>query len=256
MNQTPISITGEDIKAGLQRLGIGPGALLGVHSSLSKFGHVEGGPETALEALFETVGQRGTIVMSTYPLSPPLALSEEELARGMAWKVKRLSFDDLDTPTGMGLIADTFRRRPDVVRWYHPHHAVTAWGRQADAFCQSFKPLVAAGGCILLLGVQMDRCSALHLAEERVQLPDHIQKLMRWEVPPDLLKDYPPEEWLIGCQGAWGDFLIVQEEAEKLGLIRSTAIGAATCRCFQAAPLVDLYERLLRKDPDRMFGVK
>lgn len=249
-------LTKEDIKSGLQNLGVKEGSLLGVHSSLSSFGHVIGGANTVLDALFETVGQSGTIVMSTYLLSRPLELTAEDVTNGITWKVKRLSFDDLNSPSGMGIIADAFRQRNDVVRWFHPYHSVTAWGKNADVFCKSFKPLVEAGGEILLLGVQMDRCSALHLAEERVHLPKEITRLMAWEIPDDLMKAYPPEQWLIGCNGAWGDFLIVQEEAEKLGMIKKRTIGGATCRLFEAKPMVNLYMQLLRKDPYRMFGVR
>jgi len=252
-SSTPI--TKADIKDGLQRLGLQEGLVLGVHSSLSSFGYVEGGAETVLEALFETAGPAGTIVMSTYLVGPPVKLTEEEIARGISWKIRRIAFDDLNTPSGMGIIADTFRRRADVVRWYHPVHSVSAWGNCADIFCQSFKPLVEAGGKILLLGVQMDRCSALHIAEERAQLPEDIRQLMRWEVPDDLLQVYPADQWVIGRKGVWGNFLIVQEEAEKLGMIKSTRIGAATVRLFEAKPMVDLYEKLLRENPYRMFGL-
>jgi aminoglycoside N3'-acetyltransferase len=249
-------ITKEDIKLGLQTLKVKEGSLLGVHSSLSSMGHVVGGAHTVLDALFETVGRTGTIVMSTYLLSRPLELTAEEISRGMTWKVKRLAFDDLSSPSGMGVIADTFRQRDDVVRWYHPFHSVSAWGTNANMLCQSYKPLVEAGGKILLLGVQMDRCSALHIAEERVHLPQEIITLADWDVPEDLLKVYPPGEWLIGCKGAWADFLIVQEEAEKLGMIDKITIGDATVRLFEAKPMVDLYEQLLRKDPYRMFGIR
>ena len=193
--------------------------------------------------------------MSTYLVGPPVALTEKDIAKGISWKVERIAFDDLSAPSGMGVIADTFRRHPDVVRWYHPFHSVSAWGKDADVFCQSFKPLVEAGGKLLLLGVQMDRCSALHIAEERVQLPEDIRKLMQWEIPQELLEVYPPDKWLIGCKGVWGDFLIVQEAAEKLGLIQKTSIGAAIVRLFDAKPMVDLYEMLLIENPYRMFGI-
>lgn len=256
MTSKTIPITKEDLKAGLQFLGIQTGDVLGVHSSLSSFGHVEGGADTVLEALFETVGSVGTIVMSTYLVGPPVALTPEDIAQGISWKVKRLSFDDLNTASGMGVIADTFRRRPDVVRWYQPIHSVSAWGKDADVFCQSFKPLVNAGGKILLLGVQMDRCSALHIAEDRVKLPEDIRKLMAWEIHEELLKVYSPDKWVIGCKGTWSDFLIVQKEAERLGMIRSLIIGGATARLFEAKSMVELYEKLLTENPHRMFGIK
>jgi len=250
----PVSLA--DIQTGLRDLGVRSGDVLGVHSSLSSFGHVEGGANTVLEALFAAVGSNGTLVMSTYLVGPPLKLTQDDVRRGIAWKIHRIAFDDPTSASGMGAISDAFRCHPEVARWYHPIHSVSAWGKQADHYCQSFKPLVEAGGKILLLGVQMDRCSALHIAEEQVSLPDDIRKLMRWEVPEELNKYYPPDEWVIGCQGAWGDFLIVQAEAEKRGLIRSVQIGSAIARLFDAKPMVDLYAQLLQADPYRMFGVK
>lgn len=41
----------EDIKAGLMRLGLKKGDTVGVHSSLSSFGHVDGGADTVIDAL-------------------------------------------------------------------------------------------------------------------------------------------------------------------------------------------------------------
>ena len=251
-----IPLTKADILTSLRKLGIKSGDLLGVHSSLRSLGHVQGGADAVLEALFDSVGIEGTLVMSTYLVGPPLNLSHADLTNGITWKIKRLAFEDLTTVSGMGAISDAFRRHPQVVRWYHPIHSVSAWGKDAEWFCQSFKPLVQAGGKILLLGVQMDRCSALHIAEEMVPLPEDIQKFMRWEVPDELSKVYPTNEWVIGCQGAWGDFLIVQAEAEKRGMIKFTQIGSATARLFEARPMVELYAQFLRVDPYRMFGMK
>lgn len=251
-----VSVTKEEIKDGLRQLGIQPGCILGVHSSLSHFGHVEGGVETVLEALFETVGPGGTIVMSTYLVGPPEPLTEQDVAQGICWKIRRFAFDDLQTRSGMGIIADTFRRRPDVARWYHPVHSVSAWGKDAQLFCQSFQPLVDAGGWILLLGVQMDRCSALHLAEEQVPLPEDIIELREGKVPEELLRVYSPDAWLFGCENIWANFLIVQQEAEKLGMIKSGTIGAEAVRLFEAAPMLALYRKMLLEDPYRMFGVQ
>jgi aminoglycoside N3'-acetyltransferase len=56
----------EDIKKGLTRLGLKKADAVGVHSSLSSFGHVEGGADAVIDALIETVGEEGNIVMSTH----------------------------------------------------------------------------------------------------------------------------------------------------------------------------------------------
>jgi aminoglycoside N3'-acetyltransferase len=47
----------EDIKEGLMRLGLKKGDTVGVHSSLSSLGHVEGGAEAVIAALLETVAR-------------------------------------------------------------------------------------------------------------------------------------------------------------------------------------------------------
>ena len=59
-------ITREFLVANLKRIGIKQGDVL-LHTSLSSFGHVEGGPDTVIDALLEALGTKGTILMSTYP---------------------------------------------------------------------------------------------------------------------------------------------------------------------------------------------
>ena len=54
------------IVQGLRELGLREGDLMVVHSSLSSFGYVVGGPDTVIDALLETVGPRGTVIMPTH----------------------------------------------------------------------------------------------------------------------------------------------------------------------------------------------
>ena len=53
----------EDIVNTLQEIGLKKGDIVIVHASLSSMGYVCGGAQTVIEALFETVGDEGTIVM-------------------------------------------------------------------------------------------------------------------------------------------------------------------------------------------------
>ncbi len=82
-------------------------------ATVTRFGHVQGGAEAVLSALFEAVGPAGTMAMPGCLLGMPL--SEGDVERGDTCKVRRLAFDDLQPRSGMGTIADTFRR-PDVGR--------------------------------------------------------------------------------------------------------------------------------------------
>ncbi|MEO7000248.1 MAG: AAC(3) family N-acetyltransferase [Ktedonobacterales bacterium] len=249
-DKTPL--TKGDIVAGLRRLGVRPGDLLEVHSSLRNLGMVEGGAPTVITALLDTVGPTGVVVTPTYPVSRALELAEAERARGITWKVRVLSFDDHTTRTGMGIIADTFRTWPGAIRNMSSFFSYTAWGRDAARFALSLEPLVAQGGKVVLLGVEMDRCSCLHLAEERITLPADIQA--RLALPDDIARDYPDEQWGIGYDPE-ANFLLAQQAAEARGMITQTTIGRGIARSFDAQTLVTLYEDLLRTHPYAVYGL-
>jgi aminoglycoside 3-N-acetyltransferase len=249
--QSPLA-QGEMV-AGLRRLGVEQGDLLEVHSSLRSLGPVEGGAAAVIRALQEAVGVSGALVMPAYPVSPAIAPSADEQARGITWKVRILPFDDLTAPTGMGAIADAFREWPGVRRDTDTLFSYVAWGRDADLFARKgLAPLVERGGKALLLGVEMDRCSALHLAEERVALPPALVALLT--PPGDLIRDYPDHLWGIGY-GPEANFLLAQEAAEAHGLIASASIGQTVARLFAIQPVVALYERLLREQPYAVHGL-
>jgi len=52
-----------EIAEALQQLGVRPGGVLLVHSSLSSLGYVPGGPETVIQALLKALGPGGTLLM-------------------------------------------------------------------------------------------------------------------------------------------------------------------------------------------------
>ena len=60
-----VILTRKDIVKGLRALPINPGDILLVHSSLKSFGRVEGGADAVIDALLETVGAEGTVMVPT-----------------------------------------------------------------------------------------------------------------------------------------------------------------------------------------------
>jgi aminoglycoside 3-N-acetyltransferase len=170
------SLTRRDIVHGLRQLGLHAGADVLVHSSLSSLGYVEGGPDTVIEALIDSVSPRGTVLV------PTLTGSEELDAENPP------SFDPDTTPCWTGLIPETFRQRPDAVRSLHPTHSVAAIGASARALtrghelsitpCGPDSPygrLAKAGGYILLVGVTHGVNTTFHHVEEIVGVPYHMQ---------------------------------------------------------------------------------
>ncbi|UYN97242.1 MAG: AAC(3) family N-acetyltransferase [Enhydrobacter sp.] len=107
---------GPALSTALDRVGIATGATVFVHSAWDEFYNFEGKPIDLIRVLQEKVGPTGTIAMPAYPLTiDPAAL-----------------FDARRTPTGAGLVPETFRRLRDARRGVHIFHSVAAVGPNAE----------------------------------------------------------------------------------------------------------------------------
>lgn len=239
----------EDLLNGFGALGIEKGMALEVHASLSKFGYLEGGAETVINALMESVGENGAIVMPSFRLSEHLPLTEGDKEMGLTSKIKILPEDCADS--AMGVVADTFRKRPDV-RTGTGIFRVSAWGREADRHCLGLRHLINRGGYALLLGVDIYKLSAMHSVEDA--LPDGIRN--RFQASPPAQAVYPETEWFIE---AWEPpvkpWYQIQDTAYRKGLIKDIRIGDANCMFFKVKPVVELYREALLKDPYQLYGI-
>ena len=253
--QTPL--TQKDIADDLKSLGLNSGAAVEVHSSLSSLGFVDGGAPTVINALMDVVGEEGAIVMSAYLVTPLIPLTEEEKRKGITAKVRKLD-ENTSCETGMGVIVDTFCKLPNT-HLGKGINRVCAWGHNADLHAKGYEYLLSIDGWVLLIGVGIHRCSCMHTAEDKVEMPQEI--LEHFELPEEIQREYPKTDWYVEyndphkplLEDAWGK---VQMEAERRGLIKRGQIGKAECLLFKGKPVVDLYEESLRTDPFKLFGVK
>lgn len=247
-----------DILGDLRAIGLRAGHCVEVHSSLRAIGCVEGGPETVVSALMGVVGTTGAVVMSAYPLSPPLPVNAQERRRGIAWKVRRYP-EDSRPRTGMGAVADAFRDHPDTALGTGIHR-VCAWGKDADLHAQGYRHLVDAGGCALLIGVGIDRCSSLHLADD-VPIPEAALSRMDqlWgragsvAISEDVRARYPSDVILGGPDGwvhgdPWRD---ARDEADRRGLVTRGKVGDADALFFGVSEVLCLLEEVRRRGPFR-----
>lgn len=122
--------------------------------------------DAAIEALLDYM-RDGTLVMPT-----------------MSWRTVTPAnpvFDELETPSHVGVLAETFRTRYASHRSLHPTHSVAARGRLSfaltsghhldDTPCSPNSPYGRATGeaaYVLLLGIGLERCTAIHHAEEMI----------------------------------------------------------------------------------------
>lgn len=251
------SLTQKEIVEDLKRLGLERGTAVEVHSSLSSIGFVEGGALTVINALMEVISEEGAMVMSAYLVTPLIALTEEEKMKGITAKVRKLD-EHANCKTGMGVIVDTFCKLPNTYLGKGINR-VCAWGHDATLHSQGYEYLLSIDGWVLLIGVDIHRCSCMHTAEDKVEWPKEL--LEHFELPEEIQRQYPKADWYVEYQDphkplpedAWGK---VQREAERRGLIRRCHIGNAECMLFKAKPVVDIYEEFLRTDPFELFGIE
>lgn len=185
IKQTELPVTASRIVHDLRQLGIQEGDHLLVHSSMSSLGWVCGGPQAVVQALLQSVGAEGTLVMPAQSgdWSDPAEWGNPPVPQEWIDIIynEMPAFDPAVTPTrGMGRIAELFRTYPGTVRSNHPQVSFCANGKYAE-YIVSGHPLTpqfgeasplgklyAAGAKVLLLGVGFDSCTSLHLAETRL----------------------------------------------------------------------------------------
>jgi len=151
-------------------MGLRSGGVLMVHSSLRSLGYVPGGPETVIQALLTTLGEESTLLMP--------ALSYEHVRR------TKPVFDVRNTPSNVGIIPETFRKRGGTRRSLHPTHSVCSVGPLTDEFIfphtndstpcgpnSPFHRLPDFGGQILMLGCGLRPNTSMHAIEEMVEPP-------------------------------------------------------------------------------------
>jgi aminoglycoside 3-N-acetyltransferase len=245
-------VTEQDLLEGLRRVGLAAGDVVIVHSSLSAFGHVIGGAQACVSALLELLTPAGTLVVPTHTPenSDPDAFRFPPVpsrARGL-WRAHYPAFDPLRSPCNayMGVIAELVRTQPGALRSDHPLVSFCAIGRHAQAITAGHalddgmgerSPLARIyelDGKILLMGVDHDANSSLHLADARAGLSQA-------ETQQTALIDQGRRRWVEYQDLDWDDELLLQigaalEEAHAHG---DTQVGRARLRLFAQRTAVD-----------------
>ncbi|HBE13004.1 MAG TPA: hypothetical protein DCY74_02405, partial [Clostridiales bacterium] len=112
-----------------------------------------------IDAFLDVIGDEGTLAVSTLAFGAP--------------------FDADTTPSAVGLISETLRKRKGAIRSLRPVHAIAALGKRAKELteghehCSSncgegspYRKLIDMNGKIILFGVDMNRNTTLHAIED------------------------------------------------------------------------------------------
>lgn len=256
IEKTESPATIETLQWDLRRLGVRPGMVVIVHSSLSAVGWVCGGAVAVVAALEEVLGPSGTLVMPAHSsgLSEPGKWENPPVPESW-WPVIRENMPAYDpelTPThSMGVIAETFRKHRGVLRSSHPQVSFCAHGPQASRIVDDHSLDFGLGersplpriydlhGYVLLLGTSHGSNTSMHLAEYRANFPSrkvvregapiHTSGSRRWttfeEVEPDS-----------------SDFNRIGEDFLKSDagtVVRRGKVGLAECQLMPQRVVVD-----------------
>jgi len=169
------------------------GALI-VHAGISRLSRAGFRAELIIECLLDQL-RDGTLLMPA-----------------MTWRTvtpQHPNWDELDTPSHTGVLGEIFRQRYATSRSLHPTHSVCAVGRDADFLVSRhhfddtpvsanspYGLLQNYNTYILMLGVGLESCTAIHLPEE--------------QIAPDLYLRPPASTETYRCRDRWGTVHMVR----------------------------------------------
>jgi aminoglycoside 3-N-acetyltransferase len=246
----PETISKSGLVRDLRNLGLSAGDTVLVHSSLSSLGRVDGGPEAVIDALLEVLGPQGTLLMPSFQKG-----SEHVLLR------QGCTFDLRTSPSELGIITETFRRRPGVTRSLSPTHCTAAIGLRADELLADhqsclvsvgrgspYDKLVRSGGRILLLGVTHAANTTLHLLENINGAPTVCRELFS-----PVVIDMNGKQWIVPTHphmpGLKRRYDRVQEDFPAPSFQHTGLVGRATAHLIDAQTLTEVIGNKIRENP-------
>jgi aminoglycoside 3-N-acetyltransferase len=153
------------VRSILEGVPIAADGVVVVHSAFGALGRQGYQVESFIEALLERLGPGGTLLMPA-----------------MSWRTVTPAnplFDELATPSHVGIVPETFRVKYATARSLHPTHSVSGVGPAVPTLLARHHvddtPVSANSpyglmrdydAFILLLGVNLERATAIHHAEE------------------------------------------------------------------------------------------
>jgi aminoglycoside 3-N-acetyltransferase len=238
---------GSDFVQDILALGVRPGGVLLVHSSLKALGPSAGGPGAVIAGLRQALGPRGTLLMPALSYATVTAVQP--------------FFDVRSTPSCVGIITETFRRVPGVRRSLHPTHSVCASGPLAEDLLGAhasdrtpcgpgspFRRVPEVHGQILMLGCGLAPNTSVHAIEELVTPPYLFGAPLLYTLVPE---DGTRTEGLYTTHGFAGWEQRYDRIGELLAApgLRAGTVLRARCHLLEASSLWECALNALRRDP-------
>jgi aminoglycoside 3-N-acetyltransferase len=218
------------------------------HASLHAFGFVEGGAETLLQTLLQSVA---ALIMPTHTyttmITPTTGPSNNGIMYGTGQDLNRMAeFYSPSMPADrlMGKVPELLRQRPDAKRSMHP--ILSFAGIRANKAIASqtmeepFAPIrmfAEADGWVVLLGVDHTSNTTVHYAERLAGR----KQFVRWALT---------ENGIVACPNFPGDssgFRVLEKDMESY--TRKVQVGNALVQAIPMKPLIEVVMERLKKNP-------
>ena len=227
----------------LKSMGIRKGDVLFVHSSLSSIGLVEGGADTVVEALIESVGKEGLIIVPT--------LSWSFLGNYFAFNPKK-------TPSRVGEITNALLKRKDAFRSEHPTHSIGAVGKGAEELVKGhtgstfakdspYGKYVRLNAKIIFIGTGIGCNTTLHAVEDWLDLPYLTTEraiVERTDGREEIVKVTKSPS---GCRDFYKKDSKIEKVFKESGIIKEGKLGNADVIMMKARDVVNTTIREIEK---------
>ena len=253
-----MSVKKQDIVTALKQIGVKRGDILLVHSSLKSFGmDVEGGAETVISALKETLTQEGTLVMPTFSQKNFQTVYKD-------WSLER--------PSDTGYITEVFRLQAGTLRSDQATHSVAASGRYAKEITEghtAFGPRYGAYGDyafshsspwqkmydmrakVLFMGADPIEANTFrHFCEYRLveELLNKINSSPYYEAQKKKLRHF---EGVVQVKNPWPYIINMEEIMKGKGIFVYRRCAQSKFALADVRKMVDEIEKAIRKQPKR-----
>ncbi|MGN0866715.1 MAG: AAC(3) family N-acetyltransferase [Oligosphaeraceae bacterium] len=219
-------LTIAELTRALLDLGVVPGGIVMLHSSVVSLGPVEKGPEGVIQAFLDALGPEGTLVVPVFG------------KLGVITELVRARKDAVISDAPVGTLAAVGKKAAKLMAGHLK--ADTAHGKGSP-----FVRIAQAGGQICLLGVDLDRNTMLHTAEALLELPylRTVQTTSRDKKGKEITRSwrcYPgPHRDFIGL-----DYLLRQAGVMKVGRISNAQV-----RLLDAQAMLECLQEVGEEDP-------
>ena len=241
------------MKEALLKCGLNRGDTVFCHSNVGFFGRAEEG-ETAeslfgiiLRAFQDALGPEGTVVAPTFTYS---------FCKGQV-------FDPANTPSRMGLFAETLRRQPSARRSEDPIFSVAALGSRSIELTENVSQecfgknsfwyrLFRADGVICFMNLDLDYCTFNHYVERCLDVPYRYDKLFTGYIERNGIKKKSAAVHYcrdLSNPATVQSAQLLTEAAMQEGLLRRAPVGRGQVVCIRATDIYHLMEQGIKRDP-------